>query len=679
MIMESMVRNNNPEIIKKASLIGSGPGQSVGGMDEYDDDGNVNVNVNVNMNMNVDKYDAIDVKNENIAGNSSSKGENEKEHVLGDKDGLNICFREVGRVDRPGFISDNKTQEERMVDYLSNVQAFIAPSKETPNIEHCIGTIKRSLDLDKDPANEYCEMDYILSSVFPEIFGSQTVLSSYKNKPMPKERLKHLVSQFTRHAARSKEFLYYILNIHRRHTTNAKSNAKLRSLTTEENKEFVDLINNKDLSGKLDQCIKDPKLPEAKSLVRQLDRYIKFVCRSIPYSDDERESLRSSLFAGAQYAGLYSLYWTISQDSKGSLVIRLAFPLTTNALGNFPSDPDMLPEVLGGVPSAGPRRGMTATKTPAAASAAAAAAAAAAATDAGCEQTFETILEDEEKCPVISIPVLKNFNEVISANPVAAAETFRLILKCFWKTVLGINMESETRTSKPYQANVSGFYGRVKLAFGVLEWGDQSKNLHAHGLAATNLSPEICRLCAEFPFLANRIISIMEATIRTDLPIARLINEVTLKIKNQYRGPTPRPSCTSPPDPLKNKQQYLDKVEIAIIYLQMHKHMPTCYTRKTGETGCRSGILYVYVEKSGVRRLVLRSDDRVLAYENFDEQTKSVASSMSTIPGLALSMTETNSKNRPVLFPTADDRAIGKYYLNFILFNFKRNMKLKVY
>jgi hypothetical protein len=43
---------------------------------------------------------------------------------------------------------------------------------------------------------------------------------------------------------------------------------------------------------------------------------------------------------------------------------------------------------------------------------------------------------------------------------------------------------------------------------------------------------------------------------------------------------------------------------------------------------------------------------------------------MSTIPGLALSMTETNSKNRRVPFPTADDRAIGKYYLNFILFYF---------
>ena len=322
----------------------------------------------------------------------------------------------------------------------------------------------------------------------------------------------------------------------------------------------------------------------------------------------------------------------------------------------------MLPEAFGGLSSAD-RRGSKTDSNKATAGCTAAAAAAAAAADvnnnAKSTVTFERILDDDKPCPVINIPVFNKFNDIISENPVAGAETFKLILKCFWETVLGIHMESETRVSKPYQTNVRGFYGRVKLAFGVLEWGDNSKNLHAHGLATTNISPEICRLCAEFPFLANRIVSIMEASIRTDLPVGRLINEVGLKVRNEYFGPNPRPSCTAPPDPITNQKEYLNKVETAILYLQMHKHMKTCYTRKTGETGCRSGIHYGFVEESGVVRLIRLSDDSVFAYEHFDKETQSIVDSMSTIPGLATSLLNNVSKKPRVPFPTTDIRPIG--------------------
>jgi hypothetical protein len=111
-----------------------------------------------------------------------------------------------------------------------------------------------------------------------------------------------------------------------------------------------------------------------------------------------------------------------------------------------------------------------------------------------------------------------------------------------------------------------------------------------------------------------------------------------------------------------NKIEYLDKVETAVVYLQMHKHMKTCYSRKTGETGCRSGIPYAYVDESGVVRLVLAADDVVMAYENFDMETPdSVAEPMSTIPGLASSLRQVNSKkNIRVPFPKADSRPIGK-------------------
>jgi hypothetical protein len=270
----------------------------------------------------------------------------------------NMEFQVYGCMDRPDFMLHKKSSDEFVVEFIDafqrlvkdtplgdddevkNEAVFPCPSTSLPP-EKSLGVlppleptapptlaaereprIKISLD-NVDPANEYQQLPMILSSCFPFVFGSQSVLVQEIVHSLPSRNFtKHLFRQWTMNGARNKHLAMYLFNMVCRMEVNKAANVRFRDLNNASNQAIREKILDPNFMVQLERCKEQPKSDEAVSLVREIHKYVSFINRKVPYSDQERASFRNHIYAMIYYFGLCTMFINMSPDSKGRLCLR---------------------------------------------------------------------------------------------------------------------------------------------------------------------------------------------------------------------------------------------------------------------------------------------------------------------------------------------------------------------
>jgi len=318
-----------------------------------------------------------------------------------------------------------------------------------------------SVRIDAEPVNEFLRNDMLLCGNFFDIIGSLSSISKFKSNCLSKSFAAHILLQFTKSAASSSPFLFFVMDQIRRFECVRKTALKLKNAHPDKKREFEIFLKSEGLQAMVTNAITNPGSDAAKSLLRRVEPFVNFAANQIPYSNAQRKAFLSTLYANCVHRGLPSIFFTLSNDVKGVFQIRMSFPLENGNRSSFPSD---------------------------------------------ARQFLDSLDSGEEDCDGICVRN-DQLGELLSRNPVAAAATFIRLLRCVWHHLFGIQMEHEVKGTVSHMSRGSGIFNRVYGCNSIIETQDRDLGLHTHGVLWTSLSPWLMSLCADIRQLRDKVCS----------------------------------------------------------------------------------------------------------------------------------------------------------------------------
>lgn len=372
---------------------------------------------------------------------------------------------------------------------------------------------------DTVPSNEFVCNDQIIMGAFPYLFPIGQGLGRLPNGPVPPSASKRLLLQYDGRFRKQPSLLFLLFNQMQRHSLCHSIAGRFKGNLAEENmRAFIERISSPEFIIDLDQSLADPNSKQAKELSSYIERHIKPISSTVPWSDDERKSELSKLLAMIQYFGPPSFFCTINPcDMDSNLMLR-----------------------------------MTST----------------------CN---DTPYEREFQLPNIEIENALQRAAILADSPVESALAYSWLIDDIFSTIYNLPMNNRTDLPHPEQ-RVTTLFGKVLSAFGVHEAQGRG-SLHFHFLLWTDiLFDQVIRHDYRHDThekLQHKLDSIIscsipqqytssQPTVPIDMPKIRL---------NTALGTMP----TSIHDP--NYAQYIRTLVEAS---QCHIHSVTCRKGKTG-------------------------------------------------------------------------------------------------
>ncbi len=104
--------------------------------------------------------------------------------------------------------------------------------------------------------------------------------------------------------------------------------------------------------------------------------------------------------------------------------------------------------------------------------------------------------------------------QAVADNPVACAQVYERTMDSVLKYLFGIEPSHKTRKSPPpMSARKCGLFGKMIAYFAVHE-GQESKRLHMHALAWTDISPSLIQRMLDQPEAMHRICQRIDSMVR---------------------------------------------------------------------------------------------------------------------------------------------------------------------
>ena len=430
--------------------------------------------------------------------------------------------------------------------------------------------------VDKDDAILICQRgsvpmsDYddpnLLVCAFPHLFPFGTgVPKSYTDPHFTRYLMLHHSNAFA-----TEPRLYFLLfNTLQRQSNNRSTALRIRAQRL--HVEAVSKITQRhDFRNRLADANADPTSPDAKALLSSLRPHIFSLGANAPYSPMARRASFNHFLAANNRFGLGQVFITMAfDDVNNALALRLSFPSRSNH--GFPAEDDGLREAL-------QRKAKI--------------------FDARDRNTAD----DDDGAPGsirMQIPLGHRDNVArITANPVAAAEYFRITFDAIVQTLFGVPLH--IRKTTPFHIDRrAGIFGHLTNFDANLE-AQQKGTLHFHGIATGLLSPTVLSAVAHSPVFMKTVAAVFDSMICAAAPADRLLEQLVKERYDDVFFEQPNYAARIPPDTI-NELEAVSQASAASTHTVLHRrhHTDSCvrcgrrccrYAKPSGLMDCTNGV-----------------------------------------------------------------------------------------
>ena len=387
-----------------------------------------------------------------------------------------------------------------------------------------------------EPINEFENNSYIYLGLFPNLFLFGTFGNGVKiNGTLPKKYVRHLLYQRSCKFAEDSKFIFTTFNQQQRHETASVVNIKAKNDPNLLVKLGATLLCPQ-FKNKLEIAQKDPMSKEAKEILKTIDPLLRITGNKVHGSPDERKSAITTLISMIQFYGNPSIFFTFAPDDIHSLLtLRMCCP-TKKGNCKFPSVDDGFEEYM---------------------------------RQKNCKGKFKNILDD-------SIDISEvNLHYLLSKNPVAAAEIFKITLETIFEILFGIKPEHYNKVTIPNSSHNKGIFGNTRAAFTVTEIQGRL-SLHGHMTVWTSLSPSIIQRSIKCKKLLESVKDVIKSQIASTIPLNYHITSMSRQATTPEERPTDEPRRTyyDSPSPDLNLAGFEDHVHRVVNSTSVHQHSP---------------------------------------------------------------------------------------------------------
>jgi hypothetical protein len=151
---------------------------------------------------------------------------------------------------------------------------------------------------DTIPSNEFVCNDQIIMGAFPYLFPLGQGLGRIPNGPVPPSASRRLHLQYDGRFRKQPSLLFLLFNQMQRHSLCHSIAGRFKGNLAEESmKAFIERVSSPEFVADLERSLAEPNSRHAKELSSYIERHIKPISSTVPWSDDERKSELSKLLA----------------------------------------------------------------------------------------------------------------------------------------------------------------------------------------------------------------------------------------------------------------------------------------------------------------------------------------------------------------------------------------------
>ncbi len=172
---------------------------------------------------------------------------------------------------------------------------------------------------------------------------------------------------------------------------------------------------------------------------------------------------------------------------------------------------------------------------------------------------------------------------LLASNPVAAAETFRLIVQALFTHVLGMPPSQNARKTVSLPERQHGISVTITGAFGCVETQDRG-SLHMHFVTFGSLTPTVLQQAGGIPFMLPSVTRLLERKQSTSLSSVTHVRHLISDIND---GVHPRATLFTTHNPITEPTEFLHDVERTVDNCNIHKHSRSCCKKNC--VSCRHG------------------------------------------------------------------------------------------
>ena len=405
----------------------------------------------------------------------------------------------LGVKSQRGTDADNEPLHELQGDSDNEVTTLHesgSPAPEVDNLKQKEELKVQSHRVSDEPVNEFEDNDRLYLTLFPHLFMFGTFgekLNIKGSLPEPFTRL--LVQQRSLAFAQDRKFLFLAVNQRCRHQV-ASSVAATACGRKPQMQELGEKLNSPEFKELLESSENNPTGENAKKLLNMIDNLLSISGRNVEFSQKQKKWYVAVIYAYVQFFGIPVLYVTIAPDDVYSCIaIRL---------------------------SISPKHGNT--KFPA--------------TDDGllnCLQKGELVFNEQVKVSN------KDLHALITANPVAAAQFFKLTIDTVFEVLFGMKVDHKSRQRTQLTGETKGAIGKCRAA--ILHSEIQQRiTLHGHAVVWLDLVADLVNYTAMVPALFNDIRAIIDRSFKCSIPLAYHLEGIgRLVIPKSERSERKRP------------------------------------------------------------------------------------------------------------------------------------------
>lgn len=181
-----------------------------------------------------------------------------------------------------------------------------------------------------------------------------------------------------------------------------------------------------------------------------------------------------------------------------------------------------------------------------------------------------------------------NLHSLVTKNPVAAAQVFKMTTETIFDTLFGIKPEYMTKITVPNSSRSKGIFGSTIAAYTVTEVQGRL-SLHGHMTIWCNLSPEIIQQSIKCKKLIPTIKEVILSHIASSIPLKYHVTALSTQATpplNRCCQP-PRRTFFDSPIPNENIVNFHSHVHDVVGTTSVHQHSPTCVKGPRGHMECR--------------------------------------------------------------------------------------------
>jgi len=395
------------------------------------------------------------------------------------------------------------------------------------------------------PLNEFEENNELFLGQFPHLFLLGVTFPT--RGTLSQREISHLIYQHTGKFAREPRLIFTLFNQRQRHKTASSVSGFAQCDPTKIEKLGV-LTKDPEFRKQLDLAVKDPESKEAKEILKTLTPLVGVMGSKVDFSPVARAAAQTTLKAYTQYFGPPSMFLTIAPDDTHSVLgIRLSFPSAeTNANNAFPA-------VESGL--------------------------------------IEKLLEGAKSFEVGKVDISEfALQKLVAANPVAAAEVYKITMEAVFSCLVGLEPERLVRRSNPV-GNNPGLFGDCRGWYSVIETQGRL-SLHTHAIIWAGLNSAIFQKGAPYEYLVELIRQVLESHCQAHLPPVFHFRAMTRLATHPEERPPLKPNrmayvTPEPPATPQAKVEFEEHGNSVVDRTAVHSHGSTCEKTNAGKGRCR--------------------------------------------------------------------------------------------